>query len=255
MAAAGRRLRIAKSDAWILEPDEAGPLLLWLSDGEAAGAASPMELATALAADAGRRVCVVECVARPRFPAPLSEAYHCAEAIAGGEVEELEPVSALAVGGDHLAAGVAVGVALLARRYGGPALTAQALVAPVLDARLASPSWQRGPDAERRRLAALFRDYAPGLEPTDPLLSPLFESDLGRLPPAAIATFREDGCRDDGERYAARLGTAGVPVLGNRYEGTSDSDSTLLRAATGVGRALDAIWSGEGGKAPLGSSR
>ena len=161
---------------------------------------------------------------------------------------------ALALGGERFGAGVAAGAALLARRYGGPPVAAQVLLAPVLDARLASPSWQRRDDPERLRLEALFDRYAPGLDRADPLLSPLCEPDLAGLPPTVLATFAPDSSRDDGERYAARLQEAGVAVLGHRYDAASRCGDAWLRAARGVGSALAAIWSRGGGSRVLGSS-
>lgn len=255
VVASGRQLRLGGFDAWLVEGEPGAPLLLWLADGLGAGAVGVPELARALAAGSSWRVCAVDCSRGAiRFPGLLTEAYRCATALAVGEAGGVAPAPALAVGGEGFGAGVAAGVTVLGRRYGEPALAAQALLAPVLDARLASPSWRRRPEAERQRLDSLFARYAPGLDRGDPLLSPLCTEDLAGLPPAAIATFEEDSARDDGERYAARLAGAGVPVLGHRYRGGADGGSARLRAARGLGSALGAIWSRVGGSAVVSSS-
>jgi acetyl esterase len=71
----------------------------------------------------------------------------------------------------------------------------------------------------RQQLLWAYRQYAPGLPPSDPLLSPLLAKDLSGLPPAVVITIEYDPARDEGEDYAARLAAAGVRVLKARIAG------------------------------------
>ena len=52
-----------------------------------------------------------------------------------------------------------------------------------------------------------------------PLVSPLLEPDLSRLPAAFIITAEYDALRDEGEEYGRRLAEAGVPATVKRYDG------------------------------------
>ncbi|MEM9599676.1 MAG: alpha/beta hydrolase fold domain-containing protein [Pseudomonadota bacterium] len=59
--------------------------------------------------------------------------------------------------------------------------------------------------------------YVAGADPTDPKLSPLFETDLTGLPPAFVLTCGLDPLRDEGRLYVDKLREAGVSVE-YRYE-------------------------------------
>ncbi|MGH2939390.1 MAG: alpha/beta hydrolase fold domain-containing protein [Solirubrobacterales bacterium] len=255
MTTAGE-VQIAGVTARVVGDPAADGALLWVGDAEEESDSADVDPVPALALGSGWQVIAIDPAAlQSRFPAPLTAAYRCAVEVATGAVEGLATPAALALGGERFGAGVAAGAALLARRYGGPTVAAQVLLAPVLDARLASPSWQqRDDDPERLRLEGLFARYAPGLDRADPLLSPLCEADLAGLPATVLATFAADSSRDDGERYAGRLQDAGVAVLGHRYAAGSRHTDAWRRAARGVGSALAAVWSQGGGSRVLGSS-
>jgi ketosteroid isomerase-like protein len=53
----------------------------------------------------------------------------------------------------------------------------------------------------------------------DPLVSPVFATQLAGLPPASISTAEYDPLRDEAEQYADHLRAAGVPVVVRRYNG------------------------------------
>lgn len=117
--------------------------------------------------------------------------------------------------GESSGGNLAAAAALLARDRGDVDYALQVLLLPVLDLRFDSPSWDRlgsGYLLTKEQLAWAVEQYAPGMEPTEPLLSPLLAPDLSGLPPAVIMTGEYDPLRDDGERYAAALGHADVKV-------------------------------------------
>jgi acetyl esterase/lipase/galactose mutarotase-like enzyme len=124
------------------------------------------------------------------------------------------PDSPLVVAGDSAGAGLAAAAALRARDEGGPRLAAQLLAYPALDpgrgtASMAENATGYGLTAED--MAAFYAAHVPGERARDPLAAP-GTADLTGLPPAVVATAEFDPLRDEGDRYAEQLATAGVPT-------------------------------------------
>jgi acetyl esterase/lipase len=104
-----------------------------------------------------------------------------------------------------------------------PAIAFQLLICPILDV--------HGQAASRRELSegyfldgeTLNRDLElyvpPGVDTSDPRLSPLCAEEFADLPPAFIHTGQFDPFGDEGEAYAQRLGGFGVPVHGRTHPG------------------------------------
>ncbi|SEL81030.1 alpha/beta hydrolase [Nonomuraea pusilla] len=128
---------------------------------------------------------------------------------------------AVAVVGDS-AGGNLAAVAAWQARDAGLRLAHQALVYPVLDVAMDTPSYlefAKGFGLDAEEMAWFARQYAPGADPADPRLSPLRLPDLSGLPAATVVTAECDVLRDEGERYAVRLAHAGVPAELRRFEG------------------------------------
>lgn len=120
------------------------------------------------------------------------------------------------------AGGNLAAVAAWQARDAGLRLTHQALVCPVLDAAMDTPSYQeyaKGYVLPAAESAWFVRQYADGVDPADPRLSPLRLPDVAGLPPATVVTAEYDVLRDEGEAYARRLAQAGVPAESRRYDG------------------------------------
>ncbi|WP_066365957.1 alpha/beta hydrolase [Herbidospora mongoliensis] len=120
----------------------------------------------------------------------------------------------VAVAGDSAGGNLAAVTAWLARDAGLP-LAHQALVYPVTDVAMNTPSYTdfaSGYGLSAADMAWVIRKYAPGADPEDPRLSPHHLKDKSGLAPATLITAEYDPLRDEGMAYANALKAAGVPV-------------------------------------------
>lgn len=182
--------------------------------------------------DAGRRAftkasrCIVVAVDQrlspeAQFPAPLEDGYAALRWTAAHARELGGDDASIGMAGESSGANLAAAVTLLARDRGGPPLGFQLLIEPILDARCGTVSMHElGEDyvLTRQQLLWAYQQYAPGVPPNNPLLSPLM-ANLRGLPPAVVVTIEYDPARDEGEQYAAALAAAGVRVLSARIAG------------------------------------
>ncbi len=123
----------------------------------------------------------------------------------------------IAVGGDSAGGLLAATAARRARDAGQP-VAVQVLVCPVLDPAMAYPDLDEY-GLHRDEMAFFWDAFAPaGVDRSRADLDPL-RAPLEDMPPAIVITAELDVLRDEGERYAARLGQAGVRAVGTRYQG------------------------------------
>ena len=127
-----------------------------------------------------------------------------------------------------LAAGIEAGAnlaavsALMARDRGGPALSGQILIMPMLDPGLSTCSMRELPNCpDQMKLAntcaAAYRGYLPNAaDRAHPYASPLQSSRLKNLPPALILSAEDDPLRDEAEQYGAKLIACGVKTTVRR---------------------------------------
>jgi acetyl esterase len=184
--------------------------------------------------DAGRRAfvkasnCIIVAVDQrlspeAQFPAPLNDAYAALIWASTHATEFGGDASRLGIAGESSGGNIAAAAAILARDRRNPPLAFQLLLEPLVDAHCDTPSMNelaQGYLLTKRQLVWAYQQYAPGVSPDEPLLSPLRAPDLSGLPPAIVVTIEFDPVRDEGEQYAGRLAAAGVRVLSARIAGT-----------------------------------
>ena len=156
------------------------------------------------------------------FPAAAEDAYavlawaYRRRALLGWSGERL--INAGIEAGGNLAAVSA----LLARDRGGPALAAQLLIMPMLDAGLSSASMRAisgryGTEQAAGACASGYRCYLQrASDRIHPYASPLQSRRLKGLPPALVLSADDDPLRDEAEQYAAKLIAAGIKTLVKR---------------------------------------
>jgi acetyl esterase len=157
-----------------------------------------------LAIAANCRVVAVDYRLAPehRFPAAADDAAQAVEWALGQGI----PV---AVAGDSAGANLAAGAALA---YPAPALRAQLLIYPMIDATCGMPSYALfaegyGPGAADMKRG--WKEYLPtDADSRDPRASPLFATQFDGAPPALVLTAEYDTLRDEGEAYAQKLGAS-----------------------------------------------
>ncbi|MFT3814909.1 MAG: alpha/beta hydrolase [Acidovorax sp.] len=178
-----------------------------------------------IAAGADVAVALVEYRKAPEhpFPGPVHDACTALNWLHGAQPQLLGATLPLLVGGDSAGANLAIAATLTARQNGGPALAGQLLIYPVTDCRFDRPSYL-DPDNQlltnRDVMLRYWSLYAPGeAQRLSPLASPCREADLRGLPEAIVLTAEHDVLRDEGEEYAERLRSAGVPVHLHRAPG------------------------------------
>jgi len=123
----------------------------------------------------------------------------------------------IAVMGDSAGGGLAAAIALMARDRGGPALSHQILIYPMLDDRNTVPDAEIAPfavwsyDDNLTAWGALLGDAIVTRE-VPPYASPSRAADLSGLPACYIEVGQLDIFRDEDLLYARRLSLAGVTV-------------------------------------------
>lgn len=156
------------------------------------------------------------------------------------------------IGGDSAGGNLAAVTALMARDRGGPDLTGQVLLYPIIAADFDTESHRlfgRGYYNPTPALQWYWDQYVPAADDrTHPYASPL-RADLRGLPPAVVVAAGCDPLRDEGLAYADALERTGVPTTVLPYDGGIHGFMTMptldlaQRARTEVSRAVAQLLS------------
>jgi acetyl esterase/lipase len=158
------------------------------------------------------------------YPGPLDDCYLGLKWVFDHHDELGVDPDRIGASGTSAGAGLAAGLALLARDRGEMPLRFQLLDAPMIDDRQQTLSSQRDDLVIFDRKASEFgwRSYLGDLYGTPEVpayAAPARAADLAGLPPAYICAGNVDGFRDDATGYATRLNQAGVPADVHIYSG------------------------------------
>jgi acetyl esterase/lipase len=200
-------------------------------------------------------------------PAPVEDCYAGLAWMSEHAAELGIDPARLIIAGGSAGGGLAAGVALIARDRGGPALSGQILMCPMLDDRAVTPSsqeldregvWDR--TSNLTGWTALLGDARGGPD-VSPYAAPARAADLTGLPRTFIDVGSVETFRDEDIDYAARLCRAGVDVELHVWPGgfhgfdTIAPQTALARAAraTRLGYLRRALGTGVGDGAGAGA--
>jgi acetyl esterase/lipase len=160
-----------------------------------------------------------------QYPQPINEIYGSVKWIAEHGDEINVDAKRLAIVGNSVGGNMTTVVSLMAKDKGGPKISLQILMWPIVDSNFDTESYRQF--GEQRFLTTslmkwMYDQYTTDLEKRKEIYaSPLQATveQLRGLPPALIQVAENDVLRDGGEEYGRKLDEAGVPVTTVRYNG------------------------------------
>ncbi|WP_458210811.1 alpha/beta hydrolase [Haladaptatus sp. NG-SE-30] len=178
------------------------------------------------------------------FPAAVDDAYAALEWVARN-VDVFGGDGRLAVGGTSAGGNLAAVTALRVREEGGPELTRQVLLYPIIDRALDTDSYQEnaeGPLMTRADMEWFWNQYLrSSVDGYNPFASPLRTDYLTGVAPATVVTAGYDPLRDEGAAYADHLTDDGVVVEHLHYPAMAHGFLSLTDDVTVADDAMDSV--------------
>jgi acetyl esterase/lipase len=169
------------------------------------------------------------------YPTAIEQGYATAQWITRDGASKGLDASRMAVAGESVGGNMTAALALMAKERGDVSFVQQSMYYPVTDAAMNTASYEQfatGYYLTRKAMQwfwdAYISDPAQRAEITASPNQASTEQVTG-LPPTYLCVDEADVLRDEGEAYAAKLRSAGVPVTAVRYNGTIH-DFMLLNA-------------------------
>ncbi|MGW1785920.1 alpha/beta hydrolase [Streptomyces sp. NPDC002143] len=217
-------------------------------------AATHDRLVRELAVGAGAALAFVAYPNSPEahYPTAIEQGYATAQWITRHGASKGLDASRMAVAGDSVGGNMTAALALMAKERGDVTFLQQSMYYPVTDAAMNTASYEQfatGYYLTRKAMEWFWDAYtADPAQRAEITASPNQASteQVTGLPPAYLCVDEADVLRDEGEAYAAKLRSAGVPVTTVRYDGTihdfmllnSLSETRATRAAIGQATAF-----------------
>jgi len=197
---------------------DTGPGVLWIHGGGYVLGIAEDDRARLIAEELPCTVVSVDYRLAPEhpFPAGVEDCYASLLWMAAHAAELRIDPARIAIGGPSGGGGLAAGLALLNRDRGGPPLTLQLLLYPMIDnlhdtdsgRYVNHPVWNRQTSLNAWEM---YLNGTPGVD-ASPYAAASRATDLSGLPPAYICVGSEDLFRDEDIDYARRLMAAAVPT-------------------------------------------
>jgi acetyl esterase len=197
----------------------------------------------------GALICSVDYRMGPehKFPAAVDDSVAALEWLRANAASLGADPGRLGVHGDSAGANLAAVVALMARDAGRPRLRLQSLVYPVADYTMSASSYEKFATGygilTRDAMVWFQRHYLRSADDAaDWRASPLKAPSLAGVAAAIVITAECDVLHDDGERYAAALRDAGVPVEYREYPGMIHAFFGMAPAVDDAMNAQRTVW-------------
>ena len=210
-------------------------------------AATHDRLVRELAVGARAAVAFVEYPNSPEahYPVAIEQGYATAQWIVREGASKGLDASRMAVAGESVGGNMSAALSLMAKERGDVKFVHTSMFYPVTDAAMDTDSYNEfasGYYLSRDSMEWFWDAYLPDVDRRSEITaSPNRASteQVAGLPPTYLCVDEADVLRDEGEAYAAKLRSAGVPVTTVRYDGTvhdfmllnSLSDTHATRAA------------------------